>query len=232
MRGLSYLGFLVMLSVGINAFSYGSWWATALQLLGALVIGWFSLGLFQKAAVASMGRMMRGEATAKDSERLGDLGGGAAYREAARQAVAVEQADYRFKQALAARNAERETGRRAYIEGLTDAATIRLPDRYQEALDQEHGVRVPAWWYFWPEGYDEWTMDMTRVVFLPENMPPELIGKSPSELAAMGVKLVPGEKAMEALVKAHTDETGVPMSPEDQKAFARDYIARFTLREG
>lgn len=86
MRLLSFVGFFVMLGVGINAFSRDSWWATALQLVSALAIGWFSLGLFERAAVGSMGKVMSGEATEKDEEMLDDLGRGAAYKEAARQA--------------------------------------------------------------------------------------------------------------------------------------------------
>jgi hypothetical protein len=75
-----------MIGVAINAFSRGSWWATTLELLGALWIGWFSLGLFHGASVRAVRRAMRGEASAKDMEMLRDIGEGAAYSEAVREA--------------------------------------------------------------------------------------------------------------------------------------------------
>lgn len=68
LRVLSFVGFFVMLAIGINAFSRDSWWGTALQLVGALAIGWFSLGLFERAAVGSMDRVMSGEATEEDED--------------------------------------------------------------------------------------------------------------------------------------------------------------------
>lgn len=93
------------------------------------------------------------------------------------------------------------------------------------------GVRIPLWWYFWPDGYDEESTDMSRVIFLGENMPPELAGLSPSELQEVGVKQIPGEAAMSALMNARSAELGRQLSDEERVAFARDYMTRFTLRD-
>lgn len=89
------------------------------------------------------------------------------------------------------------------------------------------GVRIPAWWYFWPEGYDVETADVTRAIFLPGNMPPELVGLGATELAAMGVQQIPGEAAIRALIRARAADLGRPLSREEQRAFARAYVARW-----
>ncbi len=85
MRVASYIGFFVMLGVGINAFARGSVWLTALQLLVALAIGWYSLGLYARASTRAAHRFMHGGATKSDMELLGELEGkplGEAFRAA------------------------------------------------------------------------------------------------------------------------------------------------------
>ncbi len=72
---------------------------------------------------------------------------------------------------------------------------------------------------------------MGRVIFLGENMPAELAGLTPSELQDAGVKLIPGEAAMSALLNARSAELGRQLSDEERVAFTRDYITRFTLRD-
>lgn len=90
MRVASYIGFFVMIGVAINAFSRDAWWATLLQLIGALAIGWFSLGLFQRAAVRAVRRSITGGMTDADLEMLRDVGSGAARREAERRALSED----------------------------------------------------------------------------------------------------------------------------------------------
>lgn len=73
MRTASYIGFFVMLGVGINAFSRGSVWLTVLQLLVALAIGWYSLGLYARASTRAAHRLMHGVASGSDLDLLGEL---------------------------------------------------------------------------------------------------------------------------------------------------------------
>jgi hypothetical protein len=55
MRTVSYLGFFAMLVVGVGSFYWlNAWWATALLVLLALSIGWYSLGLFVQAEIAEI----------------------------------------------------------------------------------------------------------------------------------------------------------------------------------
>lgn len=85
MRVASYIGFFVMLGVGINAFARGSVWLTVLQLLVALAIGWYSLGLYARASTRAAHRYMHGVASESDLDLLGELDGksqGEAFRAA------------------------------------------------------------------------------------------------------------------------------------------------------
>lgn len=87
MRTASYIGFLVMVAVAISAFVlFGQWWLRVLLVLFALVIGWYSLGLYARARTDSADRMIRGVATDEDYDEIGRLGYSAA-RQAIRQAA-------------------------------------------------------------------------------------------------------------------------------------------------
>lgn len=71
MRIASYIGFIAVLFVGFGAFAWvDAWWATALLLVAALAIGWYSLGLFARASQGAAWRAMRGVATDEDVEEV------------------------------------------------------------------------------------------------------------------------------------------------------------------
>jgi hypothetical protein len=76
-----------MLAVSFGAFAWvDAWWATALLLVMALAIGWYSLGLFARASQGAAWRAMRGIATAEDMdelEHLGDRARGESFKRAA-----------------------------------------------------------------------------------------------------------------------------------------------------
>jgi hypothetical protein len=87
MRTASYIGFFVMAAVAVAAFVlFDEWWLTAVGVLVALAIGWYSLGLYARATTTSAYRMIRGVASDEDYEEVGGLGESAA-REAIRQAA-------------------------------------------------------------------------------------------------------------------------------------------------
>lgn len=86
-------------------------------------------------------------------------------------------------------------------------------------------MKIPAWWYFWPAGHDE-SLDLNRVVFLEENMPPELHRLSLAELTEVGVQQIPGEKAIDLLVQDFVDARQAPLSAAAQRAFAEGYMHR------
>lgn len=68
------MGLFATIAIFVSAFSHDAWWAIAMQIVGALVVGWFSLGLFERASVRSAERAYRGEATDEDIEELHRLG--------------------------------------------------------------------------------------------------------------------------------------------------------------
>lgn len=85
--------------------------------------------------------------------------------------------------ATAIRWAEREERREAYRASVGESGPPY----------EGPGVKIPAWWYFWPAGHDE-SLDLNRVVFLEENMPPELHRLSLAELTEVGVQQIPGRE--------------------------------------
>jgi hypothetical protein len=112
--------------------------------------------------------------------------------------------------------------------------------------EEDVGVAVPAWWYCWPIERDwkhqaemrEWhekalrgqdadmpMPDPNRAVFLPENMPPELQGKSSAELTAAGVMQIDGEHAMQFLIDAYEAERGIHLSPSGRLDFIAQHLA-------
>lgn len=118
---------------------------------------------------------------------------------------------------------------RPHFQEMNERVVRRLEvERVRRDADS---LRIPDWWYFWPDGHDEETADMGRVIFLGENMPPELAGLTPTELREAGVQLIPGEAAMSALINAKSAELGRQLTDEERVAFAKDYMLRFTLRE-
>lgn len=87
MRSASYIGFCVMVGVGIGAFILtDAWWLRALLLVAALALGWWSLGLYARAATASAQRARYFVATPDDEDLLRELGRGRAHEEAFRRA--------------------------------------------------------------------------------------------------------------------------------------------------
>ena len=86
-RTASYIGFFVMVAVAVASFMlFDEWWLTAVGVLVALGIGWYSLGLYARASTISASRMIRGAATDEDYAEIGRLGPAAA-REATRAAA-------------------------------------------------------------------------------------------------------------------------------------------------
>ncbi len=87
MRTASYVGFFAMVGVGIAAFTVSdAWWLRVILLLVALGVGWYSLGLYAKAATGAAQRARYFEATAEDEDLLRELGRGRAHEEAYRRA--------------------------------------------------------------------------------------------------------------------------------------------------
>lgn len=87
MRTASYIGFFVMIGLGVGAFAWtDSWWLTAPLILVALAVGWYSLGLYARAASTAAQRARHFEATADDEDLLRELGRGRAHEEAFRRA--------------------------------------------------------------------------------------------------------------------------------------------------
>lgn len=121
----------------------------------------------------------------------------------------------------AMRYAEREERRQAYRGSVGET----------EPLYEGPGIPVPAWWYFWERGLDQGA-DINRVLFLPENMPPELEGKTVAELDELGLRQIPGEKAMELLIQRFVDDRDVPLSAAGQRAFAEGYMRRVAELQG
>jgi hypothetical protein len=92
MRTASYLGFFAMIAVGIGTFVVtDSWWLRVPLVLVALAIGWYSLGLYARAATAAAQRVRYFEATPDDEDLLREVGKGHANEEAFR--CAREQDD-------------------------------------------------------------------------------------------------------------------------------------------
>lgn len=50
------------------------WWLTGLLLVAALAVGWYSLGLYARAATAAAQRARYFKATPDDEELLSELG--------------------------------------------------------------------------------------------------------------------------------------------------------------
>ncbi len=72
-----------MICLGIGAFAWTDrWWLTALLILAALAVGWYSLGLYARAATAAAQRARTFDATAGDEDLLRELGRGRAHEEA------------------------------------------------------------------------------------------------------------------------------------------------------
>lgn len=87
MRTASYVGFWAMIGLGVSAFLWADkWWLTVLLILAALAVGWYSLGLYVRAATAAARRARNLEATADDEHLLRELGRGRAHEEAFRRA--------------------------------------------------------------------------------------------------------------------------------------------------
>lgn len=87
MRTASYIGFFAMVGLGVGAFAWADkWWLTVLLILAALAVGWYSLGLYARAATAAAQRARNFEATADDEDLLHELGRGRAHEEAFRRA--------------------------------------------------------------------------------------------------------------------------------------------------
>lgn len=75
MRVASYLGFFVMVGLGIMAFTWAESWGPRILLLAlAAAVGWYALGLFARASTTAAYRAMRGIATDEDIDELGHLG--------------------------------------------------------------------------------------------------------------------------------------------------------------
>ena len=74
MRVVSYVCLFATIAIFVTAFTRDAWWATALQILGALVVGWVGVGLFERASIKSAERVYRGEATDGDIDELHRLG--------------------------------------------------------------------------------------------------------------------------------------------------------------
>lgn len=87
MRTASYLGFFAMIGLGVGAFAWADkWWLTVLVIVAALGVGWYSLGLYVRAATDAAQRARNFEATADDEDLLRELGRGQAHEEAFRLA--------------------------------------------------------------------------------------------------------------------------------------------------
>jgi hypothetical protein len=75
LRLASIIGFWVMIGLGIAAFAWAdAWWQTALLIVAALGVGWYSLGLYARAATKAAERARQFEATAEDEELLREVG--------------------------------------------------------------------------------------------------------------------------------------------------------------
>lgn len=87
MRTASYVGFFVMIGVAVAAFAAtDAWWLRVLLLVVALGVGWYSLGLYARAATDSAQRARYFEATPEDEDLLRELGRGRANEETYRRA--------------------------------------------------------------------------------------------------------------------------------------------------
>jgi len=76
-----------MVCVGIAAFTVADvWWLTVVLLVCAIVIGWYSVGLYAKAATDAAQRARHFEATPEDEDLLREVGRGRAHEEALRSA--------------------------------------------------------------------------------------------------------------------------------------------------
>jgi hypothetical protein len=80
MRTASYIGFFVMIGLGVGAFAWAdSWWLTVLLIVVGLAVGWYSLGLYARAATAASQLARNFEAN--DEDLLRELGRGRAHEE-------------------------------------------------------------------------------------------------------------------------------------------------------
>lgn len=87
MRTASYIGFFAMIGLGVAAFAWtDKWWLTVLLILAALAVGWYSLGLYARAATVAAQRARYFQATADDEDLLREVGRGRAHEEAFRRA--------------------------------------------------------------------------------------------------------------------------------------------------
>jgi hypothetical protein len=86
MKTASMIGFWVMIGLGVAAFLWAdNWWQTLLLIVAALVVAWWSLGLYSRAAENAARRVVQGSSTPDDERLLGELGDRArheAYRSA------------------------------------------------------------------------------------------------------------------------------------------------------
>ena len=83
----SYVGFWVMVGLGIAAFTLTDAWSLrVLVLVAALAVGWCSLGLYARVATASAQRARLFDATPEDEDLLRELGRGRAHEKAFRRA--------------------------------------------------------------------------------------------------------------------------------------------------
>lgn len=93
-----------------------------------------------------------------------------------------------------------------------------------------HGVRIRAWWYCWLDGLDL-RGDVNDMVFLEDNMPPELREVPASELGERGVRQIPGETVFDLLIEQFVNAYGIVLSPAGQRAFIEGYMSRITEAE-
>jgi putative exporter of polyketide antibiotics len=63
-----------MVAVAVASFAlFDQWWLILLGVLVAAAVGWYSLGLYQRASVGAALRLIRGVATDADYAEIAEL---------------------------------------------------------------------------------------------------------------------------------------------------------------
>ena len=74
LRTASYVGFFCMIAIAVAAFAlFDQWWLILLGVVVAAAVGWYSLGLYQRASIGSAQRLIRAVATDEDYAEIAEL---------------------------------------------------------------------------------------------------------------------------------------------------------------